>query len=297
MQDLQNYQYYDPTPGLPPEPWWQRKRLWQLAALISLALGVLVFAGVLAMNALENGKLAREDDALMAQAEGIAAQLESECEAEDTACLDLARADAARALGAAQACHRLSDQSFESCITLIAQDTLDGEVCKALSGQAQQNCFDQTFLLIAQDEPKLSTCEKIGAADLQAACQAQVTARAVATNTCAAAGVELAKCQALDALRNAMLSGDPATCEALPDEQDQADCSAAISSVDDDADGLVLMDEVSRGLRDTVSDSDGDGLSDGDEVHVYTTDPTQADTDGDGFDDGTEVESGYDPLI
>ena len=45
-----------------------------------------------------------------------------------------------------------------------------------------------------------------------------------------------------------------------------------------------------------VSDTDGDGLSDGAEVNTYLTDPTVADSDGDGIDDGDEVSSGYDPL-
>lgn len=36
-------------------------------------------------------------------------------------------------------------------------------------------------------------------------------------------------------------------------------------------------------------DSDGDGISDADEVAIYGTDPTRADTDGDGINDGTEL--------
>jgi len=44
------------------------------------------------------------------------------------------------------------------------------------------------------------------------------------------------------------------------------------------------------------SDSDGDGLSQYQEVIVYGTDPADADSDDDGFDDGYEVETGYSPL-
>jgi hypothetical protein len=43
-------------------------------------------------------------------------------------------------------------------------------------------------------------------------------------------------------------------------------------------------------------DSDLDGLTDGQEVHTYHTDPTLSDTDGDGFSDGEEVRWGTDPL-
>ncbi len=40
-------------------------------------------------------------------------------------------------------------------------------------------------------------------------------------------------------------------------------------------------------------DSDGDTISDGDEVNIWLTDPTEADTDGDGINDGIEINSGY----
>jgi hypothetical protein len=43
-------------------------------------------------------------------------------------------------------------------------------------------------------------------------------------------------------------------------------------------------------------DSDGDGLSDADEIVVYGTDPLQTDTDGDGVSDFNEVVFGTDPL-
>lgn len=42
-------------------------------------------------------------------------------------------------------------------------------------------------------------------------------------------------------------------------------------------------------------DSDGDGLSDYDEIHVYDTDPWLADSDGDGQSDADEIEVGTDP--
>jgi hypothetical protein len=43
-------------------------------------------------------------------------------------------------------------------------------------------------------------------------------------------------------------------------------------------------------------DTDSDGLTDGDEVHVYLTNPTQADSDQDTMPDGWEVHNGLDPL-
>ena len=46
----------------------------------------------------------------------------------------------------------------------------------------------------------------------------------------------------------------------------------------------------------TEADTDGDGLSDGEEVNTHLTDPTNPDTDGDGLQDGAEVIAGTDPL-
>jgi hypothetical protein len=45
-----------------------------------------------------------------------------------------------------------------------------------------------------------------------------------------------------------------------------------------------------------VADTDGDGISDGDEVYVHGTDPSDSDTDGDGVSDGDELTAGTDPL-
>ncbi|WP_294428198.1 InlB B-repeat-containing protein [uncultured Treponema sp.] len=42
-----------------------------------------------------------------------------------------------------------------------------------------------------------------------------------------------------------------------------------------------------------TTDTDGDGLTDWDEIHKYYTDPSNKDTDGDGWDDGTEVKGLY----
>ncbi|MFP6615957.1 MAG: hypothetical protein VCB26_06100, partial [Candidatus Hydrogenedentota bacterium] len=43
-------------------------------------------------------------------------------------------------------------------------------------------------------------------------------------------------------------------------------------------------------------DSDGDGVSDQDELYVYSTNPFELDTDGDGIGDGEELALGFNPL-
>jgi len=64
-----------------------------------------------------------------------------------------------------------------------------------------------------------------------------------------------------------------------------------------DSDGLNNSDEVESGTNLTTADSDGDGLTDGAEVHQYGTDPSIADTDEDGLLDAAEVRGGSDPTL
>ena len=60
--------------------------------------------------------------------------------------------------------------------------------------------------------------------------------------------------------------------------------------MDTDGDGLSDGDEILRLKTDPLKvDSDSDGLSDWDEVKSYRTDPANPDTDGDGIIDGEEV--------
>lgn len=67
-----------------------------------------------------------------------------------------------------------------------------------------------------------------------------------------------------------------------------------------DIDGDGLADAVETGLGTTVTnpDTDGDSLTDGEEVLTYGTNPLLVDTDGDGYDDNREIFNYMsDPLV
>lgn len=69
----------------------------------------------------------------------------------------------------------------------------------------------------------------------------------------------------------------------------------AVTMEDADHDGLSNAMELALGTDPMKADTDGDGVSDGDEVNIYLTNPLLADTDGDGVPDGAEIAAGTDP--
>jgi hypothetical protein len=74
--------------------------------------------------------------------------------------------------------------------------------------------------------------------------------------------------------------------------------SAADAATDADGDGATNLQEYNAGSNPTVADTDGDGLSDGNEINIRLTNPTKADTDGDGLSDGFEVNTSLtNPLL
>lgn len=65
--------------------------------------------------------------------------------------------------------------------------------------------------------------------------------------------------------------------------------------LDTDADGLTDEEEKEKRTDPLSWDTDGDLLSDGDEVNTWGTNPLVADTDGDTYKDGEEIRNGYNP--
>lgn len=82
---------------------------------------------------------------------------------------------------------------------------------------------------------------------------------------------------------------------AVGTSNDAAEPEVKETIFDSDGDGLNNAEELEAGTLSNNPDTDSDGLGDREEVKVYGTDPRDSDTDGDTFLDGQEVAGGYNP--
>jgi Bacterial TSP3 repeat len=88
--------------------------------------------------------------------------------------------------------------------------------------------------------------------------------------------------------------------EPAPDTTvDAATADTAVATETDlDADNYPDALEGEIGLDPYNIDTDADGVADGDEINIYSTEPTLTDSDGDGLSDGQELfDSRTDPLV
>ncbi len=86
----------------------------------------------------------------------------------------------------------------------------------------------------------------------------------------------------------------PVTEDVISDTEDSATDLGL--PIDSDGDGLTDQEELKYNTDPDLADTDRDGLFDREEVVSWKTDPLNPDSDGDSFLDGDEVKNGYDPL-
>lgn len=270
MNEYSDFQFYTPGQAEPPKvPWWRERKIWVVAGILFGLSVAVVLAVLLTVNMLRN----RSGATTNGEAAIMAAELAALCAPEDQVCLDGAISEAARAVASPKTCAQIVNETQQvNCAALIAKDLNDVAACDVLQGASREACRNQASLFLASTSGTFATCEAITDANLRAGCAGAVWSRAVASGDCAAVGIPVETCEASALLKAAADSGDPAACAALS-EADRIDCERAITTADEDLDGLVSREEFELG-----------------------TDPQDPDTDDDGFSDGVEIQNGYDPL-
>lgn len=242
----------------------------QLAAIAAVIVGV----GVVGYYAYQTYTLTYGNRDALKQANTIIDAAVQACADEENpaACQAAARADAARTTGEASVCRGLEDAELANCVSLIANDSGNPSLCSMLSGDAETVCIDGATLVGAKKANDYSLCAEITDMVLKTGCQNQLIGEVIANGECGTYGIDASTCDFPGLLDDIVAGGDVSGCFTFSGEQRET-CEDVFSSVDQDGDGLSLLEESELGTSDV-----------------------SADTDGDGYTDREEVASGYDPL-
>lgn len=209
-------------------------------------------------------------------------------------CLAAIPSDLAQENGSDIYCQELSGSERDSCLLAAALSAADPEICADVEDATkQQSCEDGALAASLSADSDFSTCADFNDVQARTDCEAAWTLRTMLSDSCQATAELCAIGVNID---TAVAARDPDLCEVIDVAQYVDTCRELVGDGDRDGDGLSTSEEQFRGTSDYNTDSDADGLSDGEEISDYGTDPASADTDRDGFTDGTEVRAGYDPL-
>lgn len=270
---------------------------WKIVAIIA---GAVVLAVLLVVGAIW---FARSREGVNVDAQNLARveiQLERELqgcaqETDPAACRLRKVLLATQATGAASLCASLSGEEFDGCVWSVARDRMDAATCASITDEENAaTCADSVNVQLALSSMDTAYCDKITDATKREGCTTTLEGPLTAGN-CASRGNGQEACDQLASFEAAVASKNPDQCAALSNEEYRSRCEDLVGTGDRDLDGLNEDEEMMAGSSDTSADTDGDGLTDAEEISVYASDPAATDTDGDGFNDGDEVKNGYNP--
>lgn len=193
-------------------------------------------------------------------------------------------------------CKDLSGDEFDSCMTLAALAARDQTLCKQVKDDTLQTSCVDAIISVSRSSQSLDACKELSDSSLQASCRQDVMLQAAINGNCSIPDMSPDLCAAGSVIHDARDARNPALCDSISEAYYDTCVEIAGVIPDIDLDGITADEEERLGTSDQNSDSDGDGLTDKEEVSQYGTDPAKADTDGDGFSDGVEIQNGFDPL-
>ena len=211
-------------------------------------------------------------------------------------CAATVQPNLAQETGQTSYCNGLVGDAYDNCVGLAALAAKSVEGCKLIENKEKEDaCLNTVTVVLASEEGTYESCDTIANATEKSRCRGSWTLRQMIAGNCTKP-MTGAECSDGAALKAAIDARNPELCAKVQDENMRAICEEIVGPGDLDLDGLNANNERQRGTSDTLSDTDGDGLSDPDEVNIHHTNPLSADSDSDGYSDGTEIQSGYNPL-
>lgn len=167
---------------------------------------------------------------------------------------------------------------IDECVYNIAVQANSQEYCNKISDEKlKTDCLNSIdFLSISWgDNPNL--CETISGAVHLENCYQEYFSKLNDRSQCDSVKIEMRKKQCADIVNKRLgtVFAQPAACDLIIDPKMKESCknNVAIAPKDSDNDGLPDDVEISYGTNPFKADTDGDGVSDYEEINTYHTNP------------------------
>ena len=145
----------------------------------------------------------------------------------------------------------------------LAKEVGGVEPCLVFEGEEYDSCVESAVIQLAESENSIKVCNQITNEEGKRRCEERV--EPTNAGNCVARYGEGEQCNSVTLLENAVAKGDFSACGGLSEELRDS-CYDIVGVTDVDRDGLTASDEAYYGTNPLVSDSDGDGYKDGDEL-------------------------------
>ncbi len=260
-----------------------------LAVISILIIALLVFAVIRLFYSVGNNEQIAQNTELYIEA--------CQNEKDIQKCVESASLRLAQQTGDSKYCSELTGEKLDSCLNLSALTSLSLDDCSGISDEnIRNNCNDAVLSLSMTGGFSYEDCSKYSDDEKIYECQQSWIFDRILNSECDYPQIAKEDCESGAIISEAITKQDPDVCGRISHEGMHDRCVEMTAPGDRDFDGVDSDEEVYQGTSDTDSDSDDDGLMDGEELSEYSTDPVDSDTDGDGYLDGEEVLSGHDPL-